>query len=338
MLRSAKQRWLVTALLLPACTALDSAPEAGQVRSELRRENGDALNGVRMNGSALNGVALNGVRMNGSALGGLTLEATVLAGTRGDGTAVAPEALIGAELGGTLADGSTVALRIDDVGHAPAPNEDLYVYLVSYAAGAEPQAADGWHHLCGDDAAGQPIAAMPLGGVWNDQRGVPGGGAWTAMPGWITFACRGAALAKCVEMGYRPWQNLRSCSGGSCSDVSGADVHQACTRMVRADYCGVGEPYTVNGRAINVYDSLGVQADTESWTFEAEWTPQGASCLSQQRVYQLQAQLDETSHTTLPPCITSRVAVGCGSLAHFSSGTLLMNEFETTYVKVGVTP
>jgi len=308
------------------------------VSAALRRENGDALNGVRMNGSALNGVALNGVRMNGSALGGLALNATVLAGTHGDGTAMTPEALVGAELGGTLADGSTVALRIDDVEHAPVPNEDLYVYLVSYAAGTEAQTADGWHPLCGDDAAGQPIAAMPLGGVWSYQSGVPGGGAWTAMPGWITFACRGAAIAKCVEMGYRPWQGLRSCSAGSCSDVAMADVHQACTRMVRADYCGDGQPYTVNGRAINVYDSLGLQADTEPWTFEAEWNPQGAGCLSQQRVYQLQAQLDDTSNTTLPSCITSRVAVGCGNLAHFSSGTLLMNEFETTYVTVGVTP
>jgi hypothetical protein len=334
MLSSASRLSLVTALLLPAC----SAPDSGLVSSAIHRENGDALNGVRMNGSMLNGVALNGVRMNGSALGGLSLHGTVLAGTRGDGTAVTPEALIGARLSGTRVDGSAVALRMDDVRHAPVPNDDLYVYLVSYSAGDGTQAADGWQHLCGDDAAGQPIAAMPLSGVWDYQRGVPGGGAWTAKPGWITFACRGAALAKCVEMGYWPWQSLQRCSGESCGDVSLADLHQACTRMVRADYCGDGEPFTVNGRAINVYDGLGLQTDTEPWTFEAEWTPQGASCLSQQRVYQLQAQLDPTGHKALPPCIVSRVAADCGNLAHFSSGTLLMNEFETGYVEVGVGP
>jgi hypothetical protein len=291
-----------------------------------------------MNGSALNGVALNGVRMNGSELGGLSLHGTVLAGTGADGTAVTPETLIGAELSGTLADGSAIALRIDDVRNAPVPNDDLYVYLVSYLAGGEPQAADDWQHLCGDDVVGQPIAAMPLSGLWDYQMGVPGGGAWTAMPGWMTFACRGAVLAKCVEMGYRPWQSLQRCEGGRCSDVSLADAHQACTRMVRADYCGDGQPYTVNGRAINVYDGLGLQTDTEQWAFEAEWQPQGASCLSQQRVYQLQVQLDATSQNTLPPCIASRVTEDCGNLAHFSSGTLLMNEFETGYVEVGVTP
>jgi hypothetical protein len=291
-----------------------------------------------MNGSALNGVALNGVRMNGSALGGLSLHGTVLAGTLADGTAVTPETLIGAELSGTLADGNAITLRIDDVRNAPVPNDDLYVYLVSYLAGSEPQAADDWQHLCGDDAAGQPIAAVPLSGLWNSQMGVPGGGAWTEMPGWMTFACRGAALAKCVEMGYRPWQSLERCDGGSCSDVSLADAHQACTRMVRADYCGDGEPYTVNGRAINVYDGLGLQTDTEPWTFEAEWQPQGARCLSQQRVYELQVQLGATSDNTLPPCIVSRVTADCGNLAHFSSDTLLMNEFETVHVEVGVTP
>lgn len=343
---SARQRLLVaTALLLPACNL--GMPESGDVggvssesseTSELRRENGDALNGVRMNGSALNGASLNGVRMNGSELGGLSLSGTALTAARADGTAPPPESMIGAELSGALADGNTIKLRIDDVRHAPAPNADLYVYLVSYLAEDGAQAADGWQHLCGDDAAGQPIAAMPLGGLWNYQTGVPNGGSWTAAPGWITFACRGAALAKCVEMGYRPWQSLQRCSGGSCEQVSLADLHQACTRMVRADYCGDGKPFTINGRVINVYDGMGVQADTELWTFEAEWNRQGAVCLSQQRVYQLQAQFDAANHTPIPACITSRVAVDCGSAAHFSSGTLLMNEFETGYVGVNATP
>lgn len=338
MLGSVRQGLAVTTLLLSACIAREAAPESGRVNEALRIENGDALNGVRMNGSILNGVTLNGVRMNGAALGGLSLQGTVLASTRSDGTAVTPKDLIGATLSGTLADGSTIALRIDDVQHAPVPNDDLYVYLVSFLAGYGTQTAGAWQHLCGDDAAGRPISAMPLNGVWNYQMGVLGGGAWTAISDWFTFACRGAALAKCVELGYRPWQNLPHCDGASCRDVSLADVHQACTRMLRADYCGDGEVFTVNGRVLNVYDGLGLQTDTEPWTFEAEWNPQGVSCLSQQRVYQLQAQPDATGHKPVPACITSRVTANCGSLAHFSSGTLLMDEFETGYVDVGVTP
>lgn len=316
-------------LLFPACDApaLEPTPEdvVEEKISELRHENGDALNGVRMNGSTLNGVSLNGVRMNGSELGGLSLSGTALTTAPVEGSSPPPESMIGAELSGALMDGGSVKLRIDDVRHAAAPNHDLYVYLVSYRVESEGQSANGWQRLCGEDAAGQPIAAMPLGGLWNYQSGVPNGGSWTAAPGWITFACRGAAIAKCVEMGYRPWQ------------ASLTDLHQACTRMVRADYCGDGKAFTIDGRAINVYDGLGIQSDTEQWTFEAEWNRQGAVCLSQQRVYQLQAQFD-ANQMPIPSCITSRLAVDCGNAAHFSSGALLMNEFETGYVGVSATP
>ena len=77
-----------------------------------------------------------------------------------------------------------------------------------------------------------------------------------------------------------------------------------------------------------------MQSDSEPWTFEAEWNAQGAVCLSQQRVYQLQAQLGGETQAPIPACITSRVAVHCGSPAHFAAGALLMNEFETGYVGV----
>ena len=47
-------------------------------------------------------------------------------------------------------------------------------------------------------------------------------------------------------------------------------------RMIRADYCGDGTSWTVNGRTIDLYDGLGINVDTSAWTFEAEWTPSGA--------------------------------------------------------------
>ena len=36
-----------------------------------------------------------------------------------------------------------------------------------------------------------------------------------------------------------------------------------------------GGVYTVDGTQVNVYDGLGIQADTMGWKFEAEWTPNG---------------------------------------------------------------
>ena len=87
-----------------------------------------------------------------------------------------------------------------------------------------------------------------------------------------------AALGKCVIWGYRPWATATRCQDQSCSTVSLADYHQACTHLVRADYCGNGVPYTVNGTLIDIFDDLTppIQARAGSWGLEARWTPSGA--------------------------------------------------------------
>lgn len=60
----------------------------------------------------------------------------------------------------------------------------------------------------------------------------------------FTFACRDeSAVAKCIDRwGYlpdtHPWQ------------------FRACTRMARADYCGLGESHTFDGTVIDLYDSV----------------------------------------------------------------------------------
>src|SRR5690606_3262165 len=90
-----------------------------------------------------------------------------------------------------------------------------------------------------------------------------------------TWACRGAALAKCVEWGYHP--------EGTVSSTLLSDHHQACTRMVRADYCGDGEHHTENGTVIDVDDSLGINEFETSWVIEAAWGEDGALCLNEPR-------------------------------------------------------
>lgn len=76
-----------------------------------------------------------------------------------------------------------------------------------------------------------------------------------------TIACRGSSIAKCFELGY---------SG---------DKLAACVRALRADYCGDGTPYTVNGTLVNLYDGAGIATDAADWSVEAEWAPGGASCI-----------------------------------------------------------
>src|SRR5262249_33047459 len=155
-----------------------------------------------------------------------------------------------------------VALRVDSFA---LQNPDIALYGFSVGA------SDGsWSPLCVelDGTTGQ---AIPLAGRWDGSQGTSTGGSWIDDPSSITLASTGYALAKCTLLGYRPWAGLR-------------DHHETCTRLLRADYCGDGTSYTLDGRPIDLYDAIGIQSDTESWSFEAEWDAGGARCLSQQRV------------------------------------------------------
>lgn len=90
--------------------------------------------------------------------------------------------------------------------------------------------------------------ALPLVGRW-DETGAH------IDDGTITFACTNGALAKCARWGYKPWKTFKG--------KPLRDYHQACTRMVRADYCGNGVGHTQNGTPIDVYDRLGLQQRTQ---------------------------------------------------------------------------
>ena len=92
--------------------------------------------------------------------------------------------------------------------------------------------------------------------------------------------------------------------------------HQACVRLIRADFCGDGTPYTVNGQRVNVYDGIGIQQDTRwDWLIEAEWDEKGARCFNPVN----------RSHS-LVPCFNDRALAVCGLWLDFRLGALLMNE------------
>jgi hypothetical protein len=122
-----------------------------------------------------------------------------------------------------------------------------------------------------DATTGDPICsggapALALSGDWDYTRG----GHDTSNPDAFTFACATDALAKCVTWGY---------------DLGTyPDLHQACTRMVRADYDGDGTAHTSDGVAIDVFDAYNIQTpELSSGTDEAMWSPYGAVCLSNTR-------------------------------------------------------
>ena len=260
--------------------------------------NGMSLNGMSLNGMSLNGMSLNGMSLNGTSLSGVTINGSQLTGVK-SGATVAGTALIGTRMTGTLSNGGTLTLRIDSAQVLPAPNNDVWAYGVSYAL-----SGGTWAPLCGSSST----LAIPLSGTWNQASGVIGGGSWTASSTSFTFGCRGTALAKCVELGYKPWKTV----GG----VLLRNHHQACTRMIRADYCGDGKAWTTDGTPINVYDKLNIQTDASTiFRIDAEWLPTGARCVHILRDFQ----------SGKPTCHATKVRSDCGT---FANGALIINEYK----------
>jgi hypothetical protein len=222
---------------------------------------------------------------------------------------------VGSTFNAVEVDGAWVKLRLDSVSADTDPgNSDINLYGVSWMLNGS------WAPLCGTDAGGAPILATAISGTWSYSVGVPFGMSRVNNPLVFTFACQGSGIYKCVDWGYKPWLSAKRCSSdGTCEDVSLNDYHQACVRMVRADYCGDGTPYTRDGTWIDFWDSIAIQTDTEpAWDFEAEWVPSGARCVSTGKMRVLS---DE------PSCAARVEASTCGDASHFDTGTLLMNRF-----------
>jgi hypothetical protein len=127
--------------------------------------------------------------------------------------------------------------------------------------------------LCGPDVQGEHWA-FPLRGQWDGQ-----GRHWS--DAGYTLTCADGAQGKCVRFGYKPWKV-------SPNGIRLDAYHQACIRLVRADYCG-GRGTTRDGMLIDIYDTIGIQSpdphpDTEGVRFEAAWNAQGAVCVAHTRV------------------------------------------------------
>jgi hypothetical protein len=279
--------------------------------------NGQDLNGQDLNGQDLNGQDLNGQDLNGSLLGTavklVRTDGAYLGSSRLDGVWLEGSELValqrgrvlrGAQLTGAVFRARSnldrpLPVRISDVA-PPDEGDDVWRYWV------EAGVSSGWHPLC-NDPIGQ-LPAIALEGYWDYRRGIPGGGAKRHDPDAFTLACPvTGAIGKCVQAGYKPW-----------AEVDGISLdahHQACVRLMRADYCGNGRSYTSDGTLINLYDGLGIQIDTDDWLVEAEWDARGARCLS--------VHLRGLEGVA---CGERLVREDCGDVESFTRGTLLISE------------
>jgi len=129
--------------------------------------------------------------------------------------------------------------------------------------------AQAWENPCVATMAVRDPRALAVNGVWDET------GAHRDSPAQFTFACENGAIAKCVQWGYEPWESR--------DGQSLAKVHQACTRMARADYCGNGRSHTLDGTSIDIYDTRGILTPETGTLFEADWAPDGATCINQTR-------------------------------------------------------
>jgi hypothetical protein len=193
----------------------------------------------------------------------------------------APEGLVGAMLQGTASDGQAVEVAL--CAAEPDAQDSSMVWYRVEVWNAE---SASWANPCTATNRVPSPRALAVSGVWDEK------GARHDVPGRFTFACESGAIAKCIDWGYKPWAKKEG--------RSLAELHQACTRMVRADYCGDGRSHTREDNPIDTYDGLKVNTRTtqavEGWeparaSFEAAWTPDGASCVAHTRDGQAMATL-----------------------------------------------
>lgn len=181
--------------------------------------------------------------------------------------------IVGATLTSFTEKGHSLTLKIKNVQlDSQDADKEIYLYTVLY------QRPDNqWHNLCLPSTEGT-TQAIPLSGRWDEAGNYINDGS-------ITFACTDGALGKCVRWGYKPWKTFKG--------ESLRDYHQACTRMVRADYCGNGVGHTQDGTPIDVYDRLGLQQRTKEsgMVFEAAWDINGVVTLNRPRFKEAMMQL-----------------------------------------------
>jgi ADYC domain-containing protein len=254
---------------------------------------------------------------------------------------------------GAVDSGKIVELRITGTTMA-APDVRLYDVEIRTPGATEPWRT-AWQPACGCEPGTGETVCSPLGTCWTVpcspvEATVALNGAWdttsdsrwggskiTDDPNVMTFACINAALGKCAAdgrpntLGYAPWRTSYhwewhctpppdAMSPPSCTwevaSIDYVDEHQACTRMIRADYCGDGTPHTLAGTDIEVYDHntawYGAPAP-QNWDtrpglpFEGTWTPLGAHDIGFGRCYMLPFQCkqhDGYAHAPLTACWT----------------------------------
>lgn len=98
---------------------------------------------------------------------------------------------------------------------------------------------------------------------------------------WFNLGCAGSALAKMALTGHTEASRVTHAFDTTLAE------RQTMLKMLAADYCGDGTPFTVAGQPLNWSDDHGTMklvAPPQSLILESRWTANGAACLDKPRV------------------------------------------------------
>jgi hypothetical protein len=275
-------------------SATDTPGETGTTEQAVIQRQGIEMQGIEMQGIEMQGMNLVSFQVSGGTLGGSALQHVriqkgELVAERSEdsvrGTALKDAHFFAQVRDVDASPPVTAEFRIADIKPEDAkydPTGSGHTFL--YRLEQRNPDTGGWQAACPEDPDGRQVA-IPVAAIWNAH------GDRVESTSLFTFACTTGVIAKCYRWGYRPWL-----SGYGDSMVA---MHQTCTRLARADYCGNGQPGTRDGTKINVWDRLSspgpiqdhgvkvlgipVPLPPPGMLFEAGWNTDGAVCLSTAR-------------------------------------------------------
>jgi len=252
-----------------ANAALANAALANAALANAALANAALANAALANSATFTGVSFSGVTVSSAAVRNISFNGGLFSGVReSDSSQVSGIAFKNAIMKGKLSNNASMDMRIDDIVHDSYYNVDWYYVSMSIDNGYS------WWPLCKNG-----VGALPLANRWSASNSK------ITDPSLFTFACDQAALAKCAKWGYDPQKTKREKLDASNEKYQSLDDwHQACTRLVTADYCGDGVSHTRTGTPIDIYDNLNIQSrDGSLRATEADWGADGAHCIRQTR-------------------------------------------------------
>jgi hypothetical protein len=272
---------------LGACGAVETSSSTSTTQQAGETMQGETMQGETMQGETMQGMAMQGMRLGGALYGDplahVRVERGEVVAQRG-ATTLRGTSLVDAHffaevrnIGASPPANAVVEYRVTAiVPELPRydPTHTGHTYLYTLEQWVDDTAS--WEPACPADSDGRRVA-IPLAATWDEH------GDRVVSRALFTFGCTTGVIAKCYRWGYRPWVT-------GYGDLTA--MHWTCTRLARADYCGIGVPHTRNGTTINVWDNLPPPGPIQShggllppprMMFEAGWNTGGAVCMSHAR-------------------------------------------------------